>query len=227
VDAPLISWLCLFAFALPVLAAARRPQAVTRPMLLIACWFAFLVLQAGVSVVWSHYVDRTNNLVVSMVGLPIEATLVLGALAEWQVQPVARNTVRFFIPLYWMLWGIGIVLLESTASFSTFSGPVLGLLVLMASLFAFIGRLQRDDEPVLDTPWGWILPGLAIFFAINITSTIVSAYGMQRNDIALVVRAVLLKLYIYVFATSLITMGYVWPTRRMSSGRSSSPVPSP
>ena len=212
-DAPLVSWLCLVSFALPVFAAARRRESVDRPMLLVACWYAFLAFWAALAVFWSHYIDRTNNLVVSLVGLPIEATFVLGALAEWQVQPVARSAVRLFIPLYWVLWAVSFALFESASSFSTFSGPVLGLLVLMAALFAFISHIQRDDEPVLETAWGWILPGLAIFFAINITATIVSAVALQRNDFGLLMRAVTLKLWIYVFATLLITVGYIWPTR--------------
>ncbi len=113
-DAPLVSWLCLFAFALPVFAAARRRESVDRPMLLVACWYAFHALWAALAVLWSHYIDRTNNLVVSLVGLPIEATFVLGALAEWQVQPVARSAVRLFIPLYWVLWAVllGFVILS-------------------------------------------------------------------------------------------------------------------
>lgn len=226
-NAPWISWIMLCSLALPVAAAARRPQAVDRPMLLIACWYTLTVLVNTVMIGWSYYIDATNNLVIPMVALPIEATLVLGAIAEWQVQPVARTTVRIFIPLYWLLWGIGIVLIESTSSFSTFSGPVLGLLVLMAALHAFITRLQRDEEHALDTPWGWILPGLAIWFAINITATLLSAIALQGGDMALLVRAVILKLWIYVFATLLITTGYVWPTRRTSSGSSSSPAPSP
>jgi len=226
VNAPFVSWLALFVFALPVFAAARRQASVDRPMLLVASWCTVLTLENTISIAWSHYIDRTNNLIVPMVALPIEATLVLAALAEWQVQPVARTTVRLFIPLYWILWAVSLMLIESLTTFSTFSGPVLGLLVLMAALFAFVSNIQHDDEPVLDSAWGWILPGLAIFFAINITSTLVSAVGMARQDWPLVMRAIVLKLWTFVFAILLITMGYVWPTRRTSSGASSSPVPS-
>ncbi len=226
-NAPFVSWLALFVFALPVLAAARRQASVDRPMLLIAVWCAFLVLENTIGIAWSHYIDRTNNLIVPLVALPLEATLVLAALSEWQVQPVARTTVRLFIPLYWVLWAVSFMLIESRTTFSTFSGPVLGLLVLMAALFAFVSHIQQDDEPVLDSAWGWILPGLAIFFAINITSTLVSAVGMERQDWPLVRRAIVLKLWTFIFATLLITMGYIWPTRRTSSGSSSSPLPSP
>lgn len=212
-NAPWISWLALFVFALPVFAAARRPETVDRPMLLIASWCAFLICENAFGIGWSHFVDRSNNLIVPMVALPFEGTLVLAALGDWQVQPVARTTVRLFIPLFWVLWAVSFTLIESPTTFSTFSGPVLGLLVLMAALFAFISRLQRDEEPVLESAWGWILPGLAIFFAINITATIVSAVGMQRQDYGLMMRSLVLKMWIYVFASLLMTMGYVWPGR--------------
>lgn len=212
-NAPWISWLALFVFALPVFAAARRPETVDRPMLLIASWCAFLILENAFGIGWSHFIDRTNNLIVPMVALPFEATFVLAALADWQVQPVARTTVRLCIPLFWVLWAVSFTLIESATTFSVFSGPVLGLLVLAASLFAFVSHLQRDREPVLETPWGWILPGLAIFFAINITATIVSAVGMQRQDYGLMTRALVLKMWIYVFASLLVTVGYVWPAR--------------
>jgi len=103
VNAPLVSWLALFVFALPVFAAARRQASVDRPMLLVAIWCTVLILENTIGLAWSHYVDRTNNLIVPLVMLPLEATLLLAALSEWQVQPVARTTVRLCIPLYWVL----------------------------------------------------------------------------------------------------------------------------
>ncbi len=48
-SAPLVSWIALIVFALPVLEAARRPAMVDRPMRILACWFAFLTVENAVS----------------------------------------------------------------------------------------------------------------------------------------------------------------------------------
>jgi hypothetical protein len=225
--APLIIWVVFASFALPVFAARWRMHALDRPMKLVAAWYAVLVVESVAAIAWSHLVDRSNNLLLAQIFMPIEATLVLAALAEWQVHPIIRTTVRASIPLYWVAWAVALYLVEGAGNYSTVSGPLLGLLVLAAALCAFIARLQREDEALIHSVWGWVLPGLAMFFGINATATIVMAMAMVDRDYGLMGKAAVLRAWIYLFATLLITWGFLWPTRRESSGRSSSPPPSP
>ena len=221
-NAPLIIWVVFASFALPVFAAGWRWHALDRSMKLVSAWYALLVCECALAIAWAHFVDASNNLVLAQVGLPLEASLVLAALAEWQVHPIARTTVRITIPLYWVAWSVAFVFFEGVGNYSTLSGPLLGLLVPAAALSAFVARVQRDEEPALDAGWGWVLPGLAMFFAINATATILMAIAAAERNYALMVNATVLRAWIYLFATLVITWGLVWPTRRRSSGRSSS-----
>jgi hypothetical protein len=225
VNAPPILWVVFASFALPVFAAGWRRHALDRPMTLVASWYALLVLESALAIAWAHFVDRTNNLLLAQLFMPIEAALVLAALAEWQVWPIFRTAVRASIPLYWLAWAFALSV-EGVGRYSTVSGPLLGLLVLAATLSAFVSHLQRDNAPLLDTSWGWILSGLATYFAINATATIVMAIAMQERNTDLMVKAAVLRAWIYLFATLLVTWGFLWPTRHRSSGSSSSPRPS-
>lgn len=224
-NAPLIIWVVFASFALPVFAAGWRWRAFDRPMKLVASWYALLVLECALAIAWAHFVDRANNLLLAQVFMPVEATLVLAALAEWQTHPIIRSMVRVTIPLYWMAWLYASFFIEGIGSYSTISGPLLGLLVLAAALSAFIAQVQRDRETVLDSVWGWVLPGLAVFFAINATATILIAMALAERNYALMMNATVLRAWIYLFATVVITWGFVWPTRQRSSGPSSSPPP--
>lgn len=225
-NAPLIVWLVFASFALPVFAAGWRWHVLDRPMKLVATWYALLVVECALAIAWVHFVDALNNLVLAQVSLPVEATLVLAAVAEWQVHPIARATVRITIPLYWMAWAVAFYFLEGVGRYSTISGPLLGLLVLGAALGAFVAQVQRARGPLLNTTWGWVLPGLAVFFAINATATILMAAALAERNYSLMVNVTVLRAGLYLLATLVITWGFLWPTRLQSSGRSSSRPPS-
>lgn len=219
---PLSLLVTLASLALPVLAAGWRQRTLDRPMRLVVGWYVVLAVQNAASSAWMVWIDSTNNLSVPQLFMPLEATLVLLAIAEWQLNPLVRSTVRWSIPFYWVAWFLAILYIEPLGRFSIFAGPLLALLVLASALVAFISRLQHDVEPALESSWGYILPGLAIFFAINATTTIVLAIGFARNDHSLMINAAILRGWIYLLATLLITWGFLWPTRHRSSGPSSS-----
>lgn len=219
-NAPVIIWLVSASFALPVLGGLWRWRACDRPMKFVMAWYAVLVLEGALAVAWARFVDRSNNLVVAQVFMPVEATLVLSALAEWQVRPLLRTTIRATIPLFWIVWTCAFFFAEGIGHYSTVSGPLLGLLVLAGALTAFITRVHHDQLPILHSVWGWVLPGLAIFFGINATATILLSVALAAHNWNLMVNATLLRAWIYLFATLLITVGFIWPTRSRSSGSS-------
>jgi hypothetical protein len=224
VKPPIILLIALASLALPVIAAGMRQDSLDRPMRLVAYWYAMLAVENAVGTAWVYYIDPSSNLLFSQLVMPLEATVVLLAIAEWQVKPVLRTAVRLLIPSYWVTWALAVRYIEGPGNFSTFAGPVLALLVLASALSAFVSRLQNDLEPALESAWGWMLPGLALFFAINASATIVLAVGLARSDWPLMYNATIVRGVIYLFATLLITWGFLWPTRHRSSGDSSSPL---
>lgn len=224
---PLVLHVALYSLILPIGAALWQRRALSQPMRIVAWWYVVLFIQNWSGILWTM-ITKKGNLAVSQLFMPIEATLVLLAIAEWQLNPVVRATVRYAIPFYWVAWVFAIGFIEPLGSFSTFAGPLLALLVLGSSLVAFITRLQSDVEPATESDWGYVLPGLAIFFAVNATATIVLAVGLANEDWPLMMNATIVRGWIYLFATLLITWGYLWPTRHhRSSGPSSSPLHSP
>ncbi len=224
---PLILYLAFYARLLPfALALVRRaPLSAARRATLAWVGLDFTMSLAGR--LWVLYVDPTNNMVVTHTLQPIVGVAVLWMLAEFQVQPLARSTVRFCIPAYLLVWAIGYFVVEDRQSFSSLHLPVLAILALTSALFAFVAHVYRDDDPMLRSDWGWILPGVAIFFATNGTMSLMQAYLLRAENLDLLVRATILKGWVDVLAFIIIAGGFFWSTRALrSSGASSSPAPS-
>lgn len=227
--APLIVWLAVWAMVLPVTLAllTGRRHPLDRPKTMLVLWLLLLIVENTIGVLWVKLAPDPNNLFVGFIFLPIEAGLILNAIALWQVIPVARTTVRFMIPLYAVVWLLAMIYVEDIRGYSIMAAPVLGLIVLACALFGLVSRAHRDPEPILRTDWGWILSGLAIYSATNTTFTIPGQLGMLNNDMALLVRVSIWKAWIDVTAMLIITWGFFWPTLRASSTSSSSPAPRP
>lgn len=225
---PLVIWVAAWAQLLPVVAAAWRRWRVgplERAGRGIVVWLLLLFTMDMTAWSWTHLWGLGNNLSVSYAFMPLHGTAILWALAEWQVLPLARSTVRICIPLLWVWWALNIAFFENTANFSVLGNPVLGIIALVAALLAFVGRVQREDEPMLGSAWGWILPGVAIFFATNTAVTILQNTFTVREEWVLLERVIKLKSSIDILAMCCIAGGFLWPNRPSSSGVSSSPAP--
>lgn len=224
---PLILWASFWVMLLPVALAMGRRRSLDAPKQAVILWLLSMLFQSSLARVWVTLVDRSNNLIIGLVFLPVEGAAILWAIAEWQVLPIARTTVRLFIPLYAVGWAVSLWLVEDLRGYSVVAAPVLGLLVLASALFALVSRAQRDHEPLLRTDWGWILAGVAIYFATNATFTIPQQIGLMHNDMPFLVRTSILKAWIDVLAMLIISGGFLWSRPPRSSGVSSSSAPSP
>lgn len=220
-------YLATASYFIPLIVARIREREIDRSMRLLAAWFALFLLGNAISVLVREMTADGNNLIVGLIGLPFEGTLVLLALADLQEQPLARTTVRFLVPLYLVLWVLAVIYLENPRANSVFAGPTLAFLALAASLFAFISKIQHSDRPILDTSWGWILPGIAIFYASSVSGNIVLEVLLLREKYDLMRKVLLLQVGVSMIATLMISWGFYWPTRPKPSGASSSPSPSP
>lgn len=224
---PLVIWIAVWIQLLPLLVALRRPREIAGARVGVLLWLVTLLATDLVAWYWSNVLGRGNNLFISYAFLPLGGTAILWALAELQALPIARATVRLCIPIFWVWSLVSMLFFEDTDNFAQLSGPVLGLVALSATLFAFVTRLQVESRPVLRTDWCWLLLGLAIFFATNSTISILQAYLTARAEWDLLVRALVLKASVDIVAILSITGGVLWPSHPMSSGASSSPSRSP
>ena len=223
---PFIIWVAVWGQLLPVLVAARRWKDLDAAHRGVLAWLVLLLSTDLFHFTWSVLLHRGNNLFIGHLSTPIQATLILLVLAEWQVRPVARNTVRIVVPLALAWWAVTTAFFEDTSNFSVLSSPVISLLALAATLLAFVTRLRDEDVPVLRTSWCWILAGIAIHFATNSTISLFQAVATSRQDWALLERSLRYKAGIDIFAIISIAWGFVCLIPPRSSGASSSRVPS-
>lgn len=222
---PLIIWIATWIQLLPPMVAARRWRRLDAAHRGVLVWFLMLVSMDLGQYLWSRVLHLGSNIILEYAYTPLQGALILWALAEWQVHPVARSTVRICIPLGLAWWAATTAFFEDTSNFSVLSSPVLSLLALAAALLAFVMRSQAEDEvPVLRSSWAWILAGIAVHFATNGTISIFQAVVTARQDWVMLERALRYKAAIDIFATLCITGGFLWPTPPRSSGASSSPA---
>lgn len=222
--APLIVWLAVWAQLLPPLAAVRRWRDLDRAHRGIVAWVGLLLVMDLTLYAWSIVLGLGSNIFLEYAYVPLQGALILLVLAEWQVHTVARNTVRFLVPLALLWWAVTTAFFEDTSNFSVLSSPVLGLLALAATLLAFVTRLQHEEVPVLRTSWCWILAGVAIHYATNSTISIFQAVVTARQDWGMLARALEFKAGIDIFAIICITGGFLWTDPPRSSGASSLPA---
>ncbi|MCE9601439.1 MAG: hypothetical protein K8S21_04385 [Gemmatimonadetes bacterium] len=225
--APLIAWVAVWMQLLPVVVAARRWREIDRAHRGLLLWLLLLVAMDLFQRLWVVVLHRGNNLFIEHFATPLQGGLILLVLAEFQVRPVARNTVRIMVPLALAWWAVTTAFFEDTNNFSVLSGPVIDLLALSAALLAFVTRLQDEEVPVLRTSWCWILAGLAIFFATNSAISIFQAVATSRQDWEFLVRSLIYKSGIDILAVTCIAWGFLWPIPPRSSGASSSRPLSP
>lgn len=224
---PLIVYLALVACLVPLLVAIVRWRHLESGHRYLAAWLCTVLLTSVAQRLWVLLLDATNNLIVSYVSRPVQMTFILLALAEFQVQPAARRTVRFCIPILLLWWGFTFAFLEDHANYSVYGIPVLGMIALAAALFAFVSHLQSDRDALLTASWAWVLTSLAIYFATNATLTILQSVLTSRQDWPMLVQTAILKAYIDILAMLILTGGFLWARPTRSFGTSSSPSPSP
>ncbi|MCC7002638.1 MAG: hypothetical protein IT357_10830 [Gemmatimonadaceae bacterium] len=224
---PLVVYLAFLAYFVPLATAIVRWRHLPLGHRFLVGWLCAIQFTSVAQRVSVKVFGATNNLVLSYVSLPVQMTFVLLALAEFQLQPAARRTVRYCIPVLLLWWGVAFAFLEDHANFSVYGTPVLGMIALAAALFAFVSHLQSDREPLTQASWAWVLASLAIFFATNATITILQSVLTSRQDWPMLVRTAILKAYIDILAMLILTGGFLWARPTRSFGTSSSPSPSP
>lgn len=155
--------------------------------------------------------SRRSNLWLSYITLPLEVALVVWALAYWQPTRALRR--RFY-------WGIAAVFaaqvlllpLEDLTGFSKFSGPVLGLMGLGASLFTLVPNAIDETEALWRQDWFWVTAGFALYFGSLATiMPLANLLVGDRSD--LVLRAWQLFTVAGITANTMVAIGMVCPAR--------------
>ncbi len=223
---PLIIWVAGYSYALPLAVLLRRPSELRGPRRGLAVWLALILVGNVVSWVWTYLLDGGNNHFLGYYLFPLQGVALLWAIADWQVVPVLRTTVRFCIPLLVVWWTVNIVFLEDLANFSRYGQPVHGMLMLATALLTLVTRAVAEEEPIVKQDWFWILSGIAVLFVTVSTVSILQNIAINAGDYELAATAQVLKARVTVISMLAITWGFLWPSRPVFSGASSLPAPS-
>lgn len=221
---PLITWFVIWAQVAALGAALYQPSRLRGPRLGIAIYLALCVVASFLSWLWTQYLLLGNNHFISYITQPLRAVALLWAIAEWQVMPMLRRTVRLCIPLVLVCWFVDIVVIGETGNFSMLGLPVQGLVVLAAALMALVTRSVLAEEPVLQQGWFWILSGVAVLSATGTAVYILQHAAIEAGDYVFVDLTHRVKSGIDLIALLAIIGGLLWPSRPAFSGESSSPV---
>lgn len=221
---PLITWIVMWAKVVALGAALYRPSRLRGPRVGIALYLAIGVGANLAAWLWTSYFRLGNNHFITYINQPLQGVALLWAIAEWQVIPVLRRTVRLCVPLVLVCWFVDLVVIGDTGNFSMFGLPVQGLVVLAAALMALVTRSVLAEEPVLRQGWFWILSGVAVLSATGTVVYIMQHAAIEAGDYVFVDLTHRVKSGINLVALLAIIGGLLWPSRPAFSGESSSPV---
>lgn len=207
-----------FAAALPIAVVAlvwgrRLPAPYGRLVL-----FCLALLVSGLV---EHLLARqgVTNLWVSYFALPLDVSLMLWMLAEWQDRPLARRVYRLAIPVVLAGTGVMLVATDPRMTFDVWTWPGLTLVALIAVAHTLVTRTLDSRAPLTEQGWFWVCLGLALFWISSVPlPAFAQAVIVQRQE--WVVRAYVVRAWILIGAFAVICWGVRQPRTHLLSGHS-------
>jgi hypothetical protein len=221
VPVPLIAHASAVSLALPALAGALNPRAVTRQRVWVIAWSVSSVSFNGLQ--WLARSGGTN-LWTTYFSVPINAILLLAALAGWQTSLLARRTLLAAIPASLAVFLALVLLVENISGFSAVAIPFYSLIGFGAALLTLITRAGVDNAPLFRQDWFWISGGLALYFGGRVALTPFSR--LFHDDMVLLDKAWRVGSVVTIVACAIIALGMLCKRPVEASGVSSSPASS-
>ena len=221
--APVIAYVAFAAQLAPLGTAFARRSQMTPARFWVFVWLVLWAVMntIGYVVARLHY----NHHFLSYIFTPLQGVAILWALALFQIQPVARLTIRIIIPIFVAAWALALLFIENVNNFSTFAEPVYSILALGTALYTLVARSSEATEPVTQQDWFWICSGLALYFgALTVLLPLSAALVYSRPDI--VTKAYYVDFAVNIVACLSIANGFLCSARSTPSGSFSSPASS-
>jgi hypothetical protein len=195
-------------FAIPVLFAWRQ-RVGSPPLRVIAAYCVLGFVQS--MYLNALALEGRHNLEAIHLFIPVQATMMLWALALWQVRERERLTVAMIIPIYLIVWVALTMTVESFATFPRYVKIVEGLLVISVAAFTLVARSQHITSPVSAYPWFWACSALVMYLSfgaiVNPVSSLLLPYAPARVLTMSSVNAVLLAVCNLMFAKAMAVGG--------------------
>lgn len=204
----------------PVVVALRRRGRLPRPLLLVAICFAVMFAQDVV--MWWMAERRQNNLWLTYFGVVVRVSLLLPALAHWQVTETERRAVRLAAVAFLPVWLVLFLVAEDPRSFSRFIHPIEALLLVAVAAGTLVRRSTQTLESPTAEPWFWIGSGLLLYYGPGVVLSPASRLLLMSSP-ELMMMAYNTKIAISIVAYLLVARGMSCLQPSRSSGGSSSP----
>jgi hypothetical protein len=188
----------------PVVTALVLRRPVRRARAWLLAWCAMLVV-ADYALL-SLAVRGVHNLWIVNVMTPVNGVLVLWTLSLWQTGEAARLTLRLAIVPFFLVWGILILTLENTSTFSRAADPMGSLVCLAAAAYTLLARSHAASGELLRQDWFWVSAGMTLYFGVSSTATPLSAL-LVGSDPVLLLRAYEVRALAQIAAFLLIARG--------------------
>ncbi|HLS48310.1 MAG TPA: hypothetical protein VK012_07300 [Gemmatimonadales bacterium] len=172
------SYVVVLSYLVPIVAAWRY-QVVSLPLRLVAVYCG-LALGQSLYMVYLASSD-VRNLWLIHAFVPVQATLLLSALALWQVRELARTTVFVSIPMFLMAWLMLTLTVESLESFPRYVKTIEGLLIVAVAAYTLLTRSQFIAAPVTAFSWFWVSAALLTYFAFVSIVNPASSYLLSSS----------------------------------------------
>lgn len=172
--------------AVPLVAAGVYWRRMRGPRAWVLGWVA--VQAAGSALQLWLGLHGTTNLWVSYVVEPLSGALLLWTLSLWQIEPVARLTMRLAIPAVLATFVVLTLAFDSTSTFSRAAQPMLYLVCLGAGAYTIVLRSRVAAGDLLHKDWLWVCAGMVLYYGTG-----ASLFPLSRlllgSDLGLFVRA--------------------------------------
>lgn len=158
---PVLVIAAIAAQALPALAGLAAWRRLSRGRVWIIAWSLFAIAGTAAQLAVSY--SGRSNLWLSYLTAPVEGSLILMALAQWQDRPIVRRALVLAIPIALLVHLIVVLSLENTQLFSRAALPLYSLLGLAAALTTLVIKATDATDPIVRQDWFWVSVGLALY----------------------------------------------------------------
>ena len=178
--------------------SVRRPM---RPALKVLAIYLTFSVAEDLYMGYLGAVRHQNNLWVSYITSPLNATLILWSFTYWQRTEVAKLALRITAAMYGVLSVLLLLTLETPDSFATYSYPIQSVIVLAVAVHTFVTRARETDQPLPYHDWFWICIGWAVLQTFTLaTYTLVNLLDQPSDRVLL----------LHVFEVRTIAAGVAW-----------------
>jgi len=123
-----------------------------------------------------------NNLWLMNISQPLYAGFLLWTFALWEKSAVIRRMMRLSIIFFVMVWAWEMTLGGTIFEFTTYSRPLLNILLIVSSCLILYEGNKNVDIPLMEQPQFWISAGVLLYFAGMIAVNLASSALMKISN---------------------------------------------